>query len=512
MRRIAEKKSFSWRYPRAILGLWLMAGVVTGCATERSMYRGVGDDRSRAYEVWKEACAQEEVTRPCVEGELSMADALKLALSYNKSLQAVTREQEIARGVVMESYGNILPSVTGRAEYARLDQVSQIDIGGTTVAMGDEDNYSARLQVTQPFFRGGQISASLRAARWRSLLADDLVREAVQETIYETAQAYYDTLLARHLYEVNRAAVESARAYLQDVQVKHGQGVASKFDILRAQVDVSLFEAQMIQQQNRINTSRTRLLLVLGASQESNIILSDHLEFIPLKPVLKEAVRLAYQNRPDIYRAELNIKLQGEALRIARSGYWPAISAFFEQAWSKPDPHSSSDIDWGDAWTAGVAADWNIFDGLRREGRVSQEKERLKQQEIELVGVEEQALLEVRQSIFNLRDAEEFVQSQSLNLERAREAVRLAQIEYRQGIIESVAVTESRSALTQAEGLYYDAVYAHTLARLGLQRAMGTLAPVVGDSDSTPPLVVRPGVIEQFVAQKVKLPGDPPQD
>ena len=233
MRRVVEKKSFSWRYPQAILGLWLMAGVVTGCATERSMYRGVGEDRSRAYEVWQEACAQEEVTRPCVEGELSMADALKLALSYNKSLQAITREQEIARGVVMESYGNILPSVAGRAEYLRLDQASEVDIGGLMVDVGDEDNYSARLQVTQPLFRGGQISASLRAARWRSLLADDLVREAVQETIYETARAYYDTLLARHLYEVNRAAVESARAYLEDVQVKHEQGIASKFDILR---------------------------------------------------------------------------------------------------------------------------------------------------------------------------------------------------------------------------------------------------------------------------------------
>lgn len=497
-RRPAKKVTRGRKLRPAVI-LFLGAGLLAGCASQRSMYRGIEENRTRAYDAWLQAHRGEEATRPRAKGDLSLADALKLALTYNKSLQAVSREREIAQGGVTEAYSGVLPTVSGEAEYVRLDEAAEFDVGGQVISMGDANNYSAGLQVTQPLFRGGESAANWRAARWNALLADDRIREAVQDTIHQTAVAYYDTLLAQHLFEVNRAAVASARDYLSDVRIKYDQGIASQFDILRAEVDVSLFEAQMIQQQNQVNISKTKLLLAMGASQESEVTLSDRLEFIPLEPEIEEAVRIAFLNRPDLHQAELNLKLQEESWRAARSGYWPDISAFFEQVWANPDPHSSTRIEWGDAWTAGLAAQWPLFDGLGREGRVAREKARIRQRELQLASAEEQALLEVKQVILSLGDAAEFVESQSLNLERAREALRLAEIEYREGIQDAVTVTESRSALTRAEGLYYEAVYYHTVARLELQRALGVLGPRAGAAGSPTPPPTRLGVIEEFV-------------
>jgi len=461
------------------------------------MYGGLQQRRGEAYQRWRRARESEEASQTRLKGELSLGDALKLALTHNKSLQSALQEEQVSRGRVIEAYSNVLPSLTATAGYTRLDEVPGFDVGGQSVAIGDVDNYSAGLEVKQPLFRGGGIPAAWRAARWYSLLANEGVRGAVQGVIYEVAHAYYDTLLAQHLYEVNRDAVESAKAHLRDVQVKRAQGIASDFDVLRAEVDVSLFQADMIQQRNRIHLAKTRLLRAVGVSQDSEVTLSGELTYSPMKPVLDEAVRLAYQNRPDLYQAELSVELQQEALRIARSDYWPKVNAWARQQWANPDPHTS-EVGWGNAWSAGVSVDWPLFDGLGREGRVLQERARLRQQDILLVDAEERALLEIRQAMLSLRDAEEFVESQRMNLDRAKEALRLAQVEYQQGIAEAVTLTEARAALTRARGLYYQAVYGHTVARLDLQRSMGILGPRAGESPAEAKPPVRPGEIEQF--------------
>jgi len=480
--------------PVILLGLSLL---LSGCAMERSMYGGLQQRRGEAYQRWRRARESEEASQTRLKGELSLGDALKLALTHNKSLQSALQEEQVSRGRVIEAYSNVLPSLTATAGYTHLDEVPGFDVGGQSVAIGDVDNYSAGLEVKQPLFRGGGIPAAWRAARWYSLLANEGVRGAVQGVIYEVAHAYYDTLLAQHLYEVNRDAVESAKAHLRDVQVKRAQGIASDFDVLRAEVDVSLFQADMIQQRNRIHLAKTRLLRAVGVSQDSEVTLSGELTYSPMKPVLDEAVRLAYQNRPDLYQAELSVELQQEALRIARSDYWPKVNAWARQQWANPDPHTS-EVGWGNAWSAGVSVDWPLFDGLGREGRVLQERARLRQQDIQLVDAEERALLEIRQAMLSLRDAEEFVESQRMNLDRAKEALRLAQVEYQQGIAEAVTLTEARAALTRARGLYYQAVYGHTVARLDLQRSMGILGPRAGESPAEAKPPVRPGEIEQF--------------
>jgi len=477
--------------------LFLAAGAIAGCESEDSVYRDIRAMRFQAYQEWKNAQENGDTTKPLLKGQLSLQDALKVALSYNKSLQAALQEKEISRGVIKESYAEVLPTISGNMDYTRKDEVGGFEIAGRSVTIGDVDNYSVGLQVTQPLFRAGAASA-IRAARLYSLSANEQVRGTVQAVIYDVGKGYYDTLLAQHLYTVNSDAVESAKAHLNSVQVKRNQGVASDFDVLRAQVDVSNFEAEMIQQRNRIHLAKAQLLKTLGASQGSDIELSDSLEYASMKPVLDEAVRLAYENRPDLYQADLNVRIQREALRVARSNYWPKIDAWFRQDWSKPDPHVPMFIEWGDAWTAGVSASLPLFDGFRREGRIVQERARLKQREIQLVDAEERTLLEIQQAILSILDAEEFVNSQRMNLDRAKEALRLAEVGYQQGIAEAVTVTEARSALTRAQGLYYEAVYTHSLARLTLQKAMGILGPRGGAAEPPANVQTSPGKIEEF--------------
>lgn len=455
----------------------LIIAVIAGCVSQERLYQDIQTSRRVALRQWQRQRQLQQRSQTHISGALSLEDALKLALVNNKTLQQTAQENQIGRGEVVKSYSAIFPSVDVTADYTRLDEVSSFDVPGGTVQLGDVDNYSVNLTVTQPFFAGGAIGARLNAARLFRLFANQAVRSAVQDVIAQVASGYYDVLLNQHLFEISSDAVRSAKASLEAVEQKRAVGVASDFDVLRAQVELSNFKAELIKNRNAISVSKIELLKSMGVSQDSEVVLSDELEYKALTVPLAEAVRLAYENRPDLYQREIDVKSQQEALRIAQSRYWPTINGFYTNVWAKPDPKTSTIIEWGRAWRFGVVATMPVFDGFGREGAVIQEKARLRQAQISLIDTEETALAELRRAILSIEDAAEFVESQRLNLGRAEEGLRLAEVGFREGINTQVEVLDARSALTRARSLYYEAIYSHNIAKLSLQQAMGTLGP-----------------------------------
>jgi len=454
----------------------LMSLLPAGCVSSEQFYQEVRLSRDTAYQQWKNSKETEQQSQTRITGQLSLKDCLKLTVANNKALQRVIQEKEIARGERLKSYSAILPSVNLTGNYTREDKVASISVpGGPTITMGDVDNYSTGLNVTQPIFAGGSIAARINAAKLFSLLTDQTVRSATQDVIYAAEHSYYDVLLNQHLYKITADAVRSAQAHLDDVKQKRAGGVASDFDVLRAEVELSNFKADLIQNKNSINISKTQMLKIMGISQDSDFVLSDGLAYAPLKMTMEHAVQVAYRNRPDLYGRQFDINYQRELLKVARSHYWPTISGFYDNIWSKPDPHQITEVEWGHAWQAGIMATLPIFDGLTREGEIIQQKARLRQSQIDLIDAEETTLFELTKALLSIENTEEFVQSQQLNLTRAKEGNRLAEVGYREGINTQVEVIDAESALTKARALHYQAIYSHIIAKLDLQKAMGTL-------------------------------------
>jgi outer membrane protein TolC len=462
--------------------------LLCGCGTEEQLSEQVSLSRESAYRQWQNRKQHEEQAQPRISGRLSVEDCLKLVLVNNKMLQRVLQEREIAGGEKLKSYSAILPKVGLSGEYRKLDKVTSFEIDtGTdkkTIRFGDVDNYSAVLTVAQPIYAGGAITAKLRAAKLFGLLTDQTVRGAVQDVIYAAQHAYYDVVLSHHLVEISTDAVRSSKAHLDSVKQRRQGGVASDFDVLRAEVELSNFQAQLIQNRNSINLAKANLIKVMGVSQDSDFALSDQLVYVPYETTMEQAVETAFRNRPDLFSREYDIKYQQELLKTIRSRYYPTVGAYFDNTWSKPDPHNSMDIDWGHAWQAGLRASLPVFDGLAREGDIVQQKARVRQAQVNLVDTEETALFELTEAILSIRDAKEFVESQKLNLTRAEEGLRLAEVGYKQGTNTQVEMIDAQAALTTAKVNYYQAIYSHVVAKLALQKATGTLADTHTESQS----------------------------
>jgi len=456
---------------------------LVGCVSSDKYYEDVGLSREAAFRQWKNRKERQERSQPVISGKLNIADCTKLALVNNKVLQSIVQEREIARGERLKSYSAILPKVNLTGDYTRLDEVTSFEIdvpggGKEKIQFGDEDTYSAVLMVTQPIYAGGSIPARINAAKLLSLLTDETVRAAVQDMVYAAEHSYYDVLLSQHLLEISTDAVRSAQAHLDSVKQRQRGGVASDFDVLRAEVELSNFQAEYIKNKNAISVAKASLIKVMGVSQDSDFVLSDELLYVPSNITMEQAVEAAYRNRPDLLGREFDIKMQKEMLNIARSQYFPVVSGYYGNTWAKPDPHSMMEIEWGHAWQGGITASVPIFDGLMRDGEIVVQKARLKQGQIDLIDAEETALFELTKAQLGIENTAEFIESQRLNLTRAEEGLRLAEVGYREGANTQVEMIDAQSALTTARANHYQAVYSHIIAKLDFQKAMGTLAYV----------------------------------
>ena len=444
---------------------------LAGCTSREEFYEQVTLSRDSAYQQWKNRKQREEQSQTIISGQLSMKDCIKLTLPNNKRLQSIVQEKEVARGEELKSYSAILPSVALSGNYTRQDKVTAFG----PITIGDVDNYTAGLAVSQPIFDGGAMPAKVNAGKLFYLLADQTVRGAVQDVVYTAEHSYYDVLLNQHLFEISDDAVRSSQVHLNDVMQKRKVGVASDFDVLRAEVELSNFKADWIKTKNAIEVAKADLIKVMGVSQDSKFTLSDKLVYEAFEIAMEQAVEAAYHNRPDLFGRQIDIKLQKELLDIARSRYWPSINGFYGYTWANPDPHNPTKIEWGRAWDAGVAATLPLFDGFAREGDIISQKARFKRSQIDVVDTEETVLLELTKSIFSIKDAAEFVESQRMNLERAQKGLKLAEVGYREGTNTQVEVMDAQSALTKARAFYYQAIYSHIIAKLYLQKSMGTI-------------------------------------
>ena len=454
----------------------MSAILLTGCVSKEEFTNEATLSRESAYKQWEGRKQAQKQTQPVISGKLTLDDCLKLTLTNNKMLLKTLEEREVARGGELGAYSAILPSVSLSGGYERVDEKSYFTFGGQNVTMGALDNYSAALTVTQPIFAGGAIPARINAGRLGTLMADQAVRTAVQEAVYAAQFGYYTVLLDQHLYAISDDAVKSAKAHLDDVNQKHNVGVASSYDVLRAEVELSNFTAQFIQRRNAINISRANLIKIMGISQDSAFVLGDGLVYSPFSITMEQAVAAAYRNRPDLFGRELDIRQQKELLTIAQSTYYPMISAYYKDYWTKPNSHNPMLVDWDNGWNYGLTASLPLFDGFAREGGIISQKARVKQSQIDLVDTEETALFELTKATLSIEDAAEFVDSQKLNLSRAEEGLRLVEAGYRQGVNTQVEVIDAQTALTTARANYYQSIYSHVVAKLDLNKAMGTLA------------------------------------
>ncbi len=423
--------------------------------------------------------------RPPQEVTLSLSEGLLRALASNEQVRGAREEVEKARGRITEARATGLPKLDFLGRYKRDWEVPSITVGGTRVEIGEHDNYTLEADLEQPLYLGGKIGGALRVARLFSQYASEGYRGSKQAVIAQVTTAYYQVLLQQEYVLTAEQSLELSKKNLEDVERQFRVGMAAEFDRLRAGVQVANFKAELIRARNALHLAQVELLRIIGLPQDTKLLLTDELSYVPVEADFASSLEQALQLRPELEQGDLTIRMQKENVKLTKADLKPSVRLLGTYDWTKPYKVNPTENGWDDQLSAQLKVTFPLFDGFRTKGRVVQEQAVLRQYQLQLSALRKQVERQVRESLLGIQDSRELIESQRENVKQAEESLRLARVGYEQGVNKQIDVLDAQVARAVANRNYASAVHAHMLAELKLRQATGRLAEPEPQSSAT---------------------------
>jgi outer membrane protein TolC len=408
--------------------------------------------------------------------ELTVEQAVAVALANHPALHMAREEKEKARGDLMTAWSAMLPQAKLGLTYHRLDEVSKFTVEmppGPPMEMkvGVRDNYKAEIELLQPLFLGGMGYNAVVLAGLSKDLASLQCDEAARNIVFFVKKTCIDILFAREAVAVLDAGLTNALAHHKNVEHRLAQKVGTRFDVLRAEVKVANARARLIKGRNDLSLGQSALVRTLGLPVDAQIRITDSLAYVAESVDEKASLARAWRDRLDFRMADLAVEIQGKQVDLAMGEIMPKVFGYFHYGWEKPSQKSFGGTDGADYWNAGIMVDLPLFDGFSTLGKIRRAYATLRQTRWAREDLRQQIALEVRMAVTSLKNAVEFLSSQKENVRQAEESLRLVSVGFSAGTNTQLDVLDVQTALTAARLNHLQAVYNCMAARFKLEQA-----------------------------------------
>ncbi|MBE9207670.1 TolC family protein [Nostoc sp. LEGE 06077] len=399
---------------------------------------------------------------------LSLAEALELARRNNRNLQVTILELERSRAALRESQAALFPT---------------LDINGSVTNSGNGFNssnsqpstsFNGTAQLNYDLYTSGSRQAIIRQAE-EQLRIDELdVENQSREIELNIRTQYYNLQQADEQVRINQSAVANAQASLQDAQARERAGVGTRFDVLQAQVNLANAQQDLTNSLSDQQIARRQFGTLLSLPQTVDITAADTVAVAGLwQPTLEQTIVEAFQNRPELRQQIAQRNISEQQRRQALAQVRPQIGLV--TSYNLLDRFNDS-ASVTDGYSIGLQASVNLFDGGAANARAAQARTNIAIAETQFANQRDQIRFNVEQYYAQLRSNLDNVQTSSVGLEQAREALNIARIRYQAGVGTQTEVIEAENDLTRAEGNRVTAILDYNRALANLQRAVSARA------------------------------------
>jgi outer membrane protein TolC len=417
--------------------------------------------------------------KPREKVTLTLEKSISLALSQNPLYLASQERVDGAQARVRQAASQFFPSLNAVGQDNLDRKVFTLDFpsfipGGRPqrVAIDFTKNYQFTLALNVPLYTGGRLTSGYRQARYGFLAAGESARQTNQETVFNVKKAFSDYLVAREYVKVTEEALSLAEKTLQNVKNMYEVGMASRLDLLRAEVRVANLKPPVIQARNNVNITELGLKTLLGLDASQPVEVVGDLVFEPKEVSLEESLAKALDNRPELSQIDYQKKIAHEMQKIAIASSLPtvAISGNYNY-WSNFIKFTRGN--WESFYSFNLVLSIPIFNGFQAPAQVAEAKAMIREIEQTQKGLTDAIKFEVEAAHLNLNQAKESFLSQEKNIEQAQEGVRVAELNYSEGLATILDVSAAQVALTEARTNRLRAIYEYVIAQAQLEKAMG---------------------------------------
>lgn len=402
-----------------------------------------------------------EAIRP---GEtLDLKRCIAIALERHPSILGAAGGLRASESRVGQARAGYYPQISASAEYDRTA------VGGTSSRTSGTvyDNYATGLSVNQTLFDFFKTSTQVKIQRLGADSSRADLEQAVSQVAYDVKKAYYGILQARRLRDANAETVASYQQHLAQAKKFFEVGVKPKFDVTKAEVDLSNARLNLLKAENALNLARLTLGNAMGLTGAPPFDVQDILAFQPYSASLDEALKKGYEQRPDLRSVRSKREAAESSIDLAKKGYFPVLTGSAGYGWS------GEDLPLERGWNVGATLSVPLFSGLSTKYQTDEARANLEVLKANEDLVRQTAHLEIQQALLNLQEARDRIAVAELEVRQAAENLELARGRYGAGVGSPIEVTDAMLADLNAKTAHTTALYDYRLAQAGLEKATG---------------------------------------
>ena len=406
---------------------------------------------------------------------LTLQEAVDIALAQNPSLRIGQAGVEAAQQRVRQQVANYLPSGGYTYVYSRQQRPVSSAVGGVNVGEGQQRRSSVQLfnfhstnvSLSQLLFDFGRTLDFIRSsqASVESSVAD---LETIRQTIiFNTKQSYYSVLSTQRLLQVAEETIQQSQRHLEEAQARFEVGLAPRFDVTQAQVQLSNAMLTRVIARNNAALARETLRTAMGITGPFAYTLADTLEREVVVFDDEAVLTQAYANRPELRSLQAQETAAAKNVSALQKQYLPSVSGNAQYNWT------GREYPLQEGWVWGVTLTVPLFDDILTAAQVGEARANLRGLEAQQEDLRLQVALEVRQSLLTLREAEESIRVSEQTLVQAQENLDLAEGRYSAGVGNIIELTDAQVLLTSARANNIQALYIYKTVIAELEKAVG---------------------------------------
>ena len=378
-----------------------------------------------------------------------------------------------------------------------------------TILLNPLTQGSLNLNISQNLLQGFGASVNnryIRIARNNSRYSELQLKQQVTTTVSAVLNLYWDLVAFNEDARLKRLALDAARQLYEDNKKELAAGAIAAIEVTRAQAeiparseDVLIAETNLLQQEIVLKNALSRRGMEDPALEDAHIVTLDPIQ-VPeqegLAP-LKDLVKQALDERPDLEQNRINIQSQLLVLSGDRSALKPSLQAFasFTNAAlvGAPNPLNVGNPDnlpdpyyygaYGSLlaqifrrnfpnYTAGFSLTVPIRNRAAQADYATDQLQ-MRQQELQLEKSVAQVSVDVRNALIGVEQAHSRYETALETLKLARETLEAEKKKYEFGKSTNALVIQAQRDVVAAESEQVQSMANYTHARIALDQAVG---------------------------------------
>ena len=398
---------------------------------------------------------------------------IKKALTNNLKLNAERKNFDAAKQSKNISRSEFLPSITLSGDQTSTTSTNRTNQSGIGLADSNSDQDSTKISVDQKIFSGFKGLNTFKKTELETQRADLSLRKVEQQTILDTASAYFDLIFKSKNKEFNLSNVNLFERQVDSDNARLQKGEITLTDLAQSESSLAGARANLIKAKTELLTSKTNFERVTRENTPSTKNLNEK-AFLMLPNSLKESLQAANLNNTDLLISKLDYEIAVKELNIEKARLSPSASLNYSKS---ENNDFSSTVDETDQETVKATITWPIIKGGENIASIKKSSYNKERYQLILQDTKIKIDTEISNAWSKYQSSKSVLESTKAQLKAAEIANEGITLEYDSGSTRTtLELIQSRSLLLDARIAFAKSERDFMVSQFELAKQLGSLS------------------------------------